>query len=632
PFATSQTLTALANQLIDYPAQPYVDAGDYYDVLRGYAVTQRKNGRPYVAEAHHPDEDRWIYDGFNHSEDYNHSTFNDLVLSGLLGIRPQAGGSVRIAPLAPPSWDHWAVENVAYHGRNLSVVWDSTGSAYGRGAGLSVWLDGRLAHRQATPARTTVPVPPSARAELPELVDDAANVDEAGYPVARASYTWGGDTAANAIDGQDFHLDVPTTRWTTWSSPNRADWLEVDLGAATVVSDVRIDFYDDGGGVRAPQSFGLQYQTPEGEWRDVPGQTRTPATPVGRAINRVLVDPPLTTDRLRVLPVRDDGGAVGITAVQVWRRPDPALAVSFPGLSGGGAVDADAGETVTVRSRVTATRAARDVRVSLQVPRGWTARAVTAAQASRLGKGDTLGTTWRVTIPPGTALSDGPPIRALATSRAAAGVSSAVVPTKWSFDPADFPTPAWQDDFSTDRLASYRVDQLIGNEPPPELSVADGALTARASSRAFGVLAAPVTGSPSGTAVIVTPRSFGGGDPEDSLFAGASRAPSDNALIWYNNHFGTSGADVRVDNRSRPEATGGCCADYRWQAGDRLAAVTKDGNLTTWLFRDDKWTQLHDAPLSAAVDDATVGSWNPAFGLRLDAGAIVLDDVTVLTR
>ena len=60
--------------------------------------------------------------------------------------------------------------------------------------------------------------------------------------------------------------------------------------------------------------------------------------------------------------------------------------------------------------------------------------------------------------------------------------------------------------------------------------------------------------------------------------------------------------------------------------------MTKDGHLTTWLFRDDKWTQLHDAPLSAAVDDATVGSWNPAFGLRLDAGSLQIDRFTVLGR
>ncbi|MFF9219690.1 hypothetical protein [Streptomyces viridosporus] len=36
----------------------YLD--DYYAVLRAYALIDRKDGKPYVAEAHHPDEDRWI--------------------------------------------------------------------------------------------------------------------------------------------------------------------------------------------------------------------------------------------------------------------------------------------------------------------------------------------------------------------------------------------------------------------------------------------------------------------------------------------------------------------------------------------------------------------------------------------
>ena len=76
------------------------------------------------------------------------------MLSGLLGIRPQPGDSVRIAPLVPASWDHFAVENVPYHGHNLTVVWDRDGSHYGKGAGLRVWVDGSSLHRQPTARRS----------------------------------------------------------------------------------------------------------------------------------------------------------------------------------------------------------------------------------------------------------------------------------------------------------------------------------------------------------------------------------------------------------------------------------------------------------------------------------------------
>jgi hypothetical protein len=136
------TLTGLANLLIDYPPQPYISKQDYYTVLHRYAASQYKNGVPYVAEAHDPDNPVWIYDSFNHSEDYNHSTFNDLVISGLLGIRPQLDNSVVIHPLVPDSWDYFAQENLPYHGHSLSVLWDRSGAKYRQGSGLHVYLDG----------------------------------------------------------------------------------------------------------------------------------------------------------------------------------------------------------------------------------------------------------------------------------------------------------------------------------------------------------------------------------------------------------------------------------------------------------------------------------------------------------
>ncbi|MBM2615809.1 discoidin domain-containing protein [Actinoplanes sp. LDG1-06] len=619
PFATSQTLTALANQLLDYPAQSYVDKNDYTAILRGYALTQRKNGQPYVAEAHHPDEDRWIYDGAGHSEDYNHSTFTDLVLSGLLGIRPQSDDTVRIAPLVPSTWNHFAVENVPYHGRNLTILWDRDGSVYGKGAGLRVWVDGVQRLSRATLGDVRLNVGPAKKIELPELVDDAANVRESGYPLASASYTWRGDSAANAIDGQNFHLDVPSTRWTTWQSPNASDWLAVDLGAPTAVSDVRVDFYDDGGGVRTPDAYALQYQDSAGAWIDVPGQQRTPATPVGRAINRIVVDPPLTTDRIRIVPTRDGGGAVGITALQVWRRPDPRLTASFTV----GSLAVDAGTTTTVRTRITASRTASDVRASLALPRGWTAVSRTPARVPILRAGATLTTTWDVTIPATADPLAGLPLRLLAQSGAGAeGVSGAVLPTSYQFDPANYPTTVWDDDFSTDRLTQYRIDHPAA-EPSPALAVADGTLTASAGSRSFAVLAAPVEASAAGTAVIVEPSKFAGSSPEDSLFLGLSAGDPTNSLAWYNNHFGTSGADIRADGASQPD--GGCCATVKWQAGDRFAVVARSGTLTTWHERDGAWSLIHTAPIASVAG-------SPAFGLRLDAGSIALNRVTVHTR
>ncbi|GAA3987852.1 hypothetical protein GCM10022247_02680 [Allokutzneria multivorans] len=316
PYATSQTLTAMANLLIDYPAQSYVDKADYVALLRGYALTQTKDGKPYVAEAHHPDEPRWLYDGRNHSEDYNHSTYADLVLSGLLGIRPRSDDSVLISPLA--TWSHFAVENLAYHGRNLSVVWDQDGKHYGRGQGLRVYLDGREVARQADLKPLRVSVPRGAVKPLPRLVDDAANVSGSGFPEASASYSnvGNGDLPAQANDGQNFFLDVPNTRWTSYRSPNPTDWLAVDFGKPTATSDVRLFFYDDAGGVRVPAWYLLQYKRSDGSWTDVPAQTRTPT--VGNDLTRITF-PTVTTSALRVLGTPQQGSSFGLTAFQSWR-------------------------------------------------------------------------------------------------------------------------------------------------------------------------------------------------------------------------------------------------------------------------------------------------------------------------
>ena len=61
---------------------------DYLKLLTTFAKTHRKNGKPYLAEACHPDTGSFAgHDAYNHSEHYFHSSFNDLVITGLVGLR-----------------------------------------------------------------------------------------------------------------------------------------------------------------------------------------------------------------------------------------------------------------------------------------------------------------------------------------------------------------------------------------------------------------------------------------------------------------------------------------------------------------------------------------------------------------
>jgi hypothetical protein len=159
PFSTSVTLTGLANVLNDY-RQDVVRPGEYFSLLSTYAASHRLTRDDgtvvrWIDENLHPFTGVWLARerkkakaGFcERGKDYNHSTFCDLVITGLVGLRPRADETVEVNPLAPPEWDYFCLDGVGYHGRALTVLWDRTGRRYGRGAGLAMLADGReLAH------------------------------------------------------------------------------------------------------------------------------------------------------------------------------------------------------------------------------------------------------------------------------------------------------------------------------------------------------------------------------------------------------------------------------------------------------------------------------------------------------
>ncbi len=309
PYETSQTLTGLANLLIDYPPQRVIAAGDYVNLLHAYAATQFRAGTPYVAEAHDADSGTWVYDSFNHSEDYNHSTFNDNVISGLIGLRGQSNDTLTVSPLAPATWDYFALENTPYHGHNVTVLWDRTGARYGRGAGLKVFVDGSVAAAQADLAPVTLKVgKPITQGNACGVVDVATNSQRFPYgPQPLASYTSSHDDPWNAIDGVTYREGIPeNSRWTSYATPNATDTYGVNFQRNVTVQEVGLTFYDDGGGVRVPASYDLQYWNGS-DWLSVPDQARDNPVPLANARNRVTF-PPLTTSQLRVVAPNAGGG------------------------------------------------------------------------------------------------------------------------------------------------------------------------------------------------------------------------------------------------------------------------------------------------------------------------------------
>ena len=142
PFATSQTLTAMANLLNNYK-QGYVTNNNYFDLLETYTKSQYWKGLPYIGEYLDEKTGEWLK-GEERSRYYNHSTFNDLIITGLVGLRPRADNMIEVNPLLPADkWDWFCLDNILYHGKIITIIWDKTGTKYNRGRGLSVWSDGK---------------------------------------------------------------------------------------------------------------------------------------------------------------------------------------------------------------------------------------------------------------------------------------------------------------------------------------------------------------------------------------------------------------------------------------------------------------------------------------------------------
>jgi hypothetical protein len=147
----------------------------------------------------------------------------------------------------------------------------------------------------------------------------ALNLRGEGFPKANASFhdVFGG-VPRLANDGKTVYRPNPINRWTSYGSPNATDWLEVDFGEPKEVGRLELCLYDDRGGVQPPASYTVQLWTGS-EWQEAPGQTKTPAKPVGSAVNTVAF-PRLTTAKFRVVFTHQGNSRSGVTEILAWKE------------------------------------------------------------------------------------------------------------------------------------------------------------------------------------------------------------------------------------------------------------------------------------------------------------------------
>jgi hypothetical protein len=307
PFQTSQVLTGLASLLEDY-SQTVITTADYLRLLRQYTRQHLvSGGEPDIQEDYNPDTGKPMV-GLARSHHYEHSTYVDLILNGLIGIRPRPDEFLEIAPLIPLERSneggpirYFALQNLSYHGHDVGIFYDRDGDRYAAGRGLSVFVDGKLRYGPGPLERATIPLGARRPVEsgAARRVDLAVNPGNADGPIASASSAAPGSAAAEAIDGRLWFFASNPNGWSPVASGNSGSWYAIDFRRRRLLGSMELYFFADGTRYAAPKAFHLQYQTPTG-WRDIPSQHCSPHNPLANGENRITFAP-LKARNLRVV-------------------------------------------------------------------------------------------------------------------------------------------------------------------------------------------------------------------------------------------------------------------------------------------------------------------------------------------
>ena len=285
PFQMTQVLSGLANFLDHYEKGKetgIINSDDYTNLLRQYAQLHRNpsTGILDLEEDYYPDTGLPIV-GLKRSHHYFHSGFNDLVLSGLVGIRPRSDDVLEVAPLASATQlAYFRAERIMYHGREIAVQWDKDGSHYGGGnsTGLTVEVDGKVVASSPSLSRVTVELerkdPPAITRKIAQSIQLNSTT---AYP--RASASVGNSTQSAtypAIDGRIwFYTETDAKNgWDTPISNGTSVWFQIDFGKSVTTSSAELAFFaNEEQGFAEPDSYKIQ--VPGGgngtEWTDAEG-------------------------------------------------------------------------------------------------------------------------------------------------------------------------------------------------------------------------------------------------------------------------------------------------------------------------------------------------------------------------
>ncbi len=168
PHANSLVLTAMEQtlraerdaKLTDPQYSRALTNEHFWKLFESFTRAQYKNQDlqyPWTGEFYNGETAKWK----TNERDYNHSTWIDILITGVVGLVPRPDNTLEIDPLIPAGkLEHFLLDGLNYRGHDVTVVWDDPQGKkdhYGDGRrGLDVYIDGKLAKSSPKLERLTV--------------------------------------------------------------------------------------------------------------------------------------------------------------------------------------------------------------------------------------------------------------------------------------------------------------------------------------------------------------------------------------------------------------------------------------------------------------------------------------------
>jgi hypothetical protein len=314
PYQSSQALTAMANLLNNYH-QDVVSNEDYMKVMRLFTRQHiLPNGEINLVENYDPNKGGPIvyYYWSNH---YLHSSYNNLIISGMCGVRPSEGTSLVVNPLIDSNIQYFMLDDVSYHGHKLTVVYDRDGTKYNVGRGLNVFVDGE--HRTASGGNVYHIGDPVIKSTAPQPENFALNITRKGFPKPSASVNSNPDTSLfQAVDGRIWYFPEIINYWSTKGSVDSVDWYAIDFGRQRDVSSAKFYFFSDDKTFFPPEDLEIEYKGSNG-WTPVSINKQVPNAYTENTVNTVEFDR-VSSASLRIKFGHKPPKEVAVSEVEVY--------------------------------------------------------------------------------------------------------------------------------------------------------------------------------------------------------------------------------------------------------------------------------------------------------------------------